>query len=567
MNALEKSLSNCRALVRTANENALQLKASGSLSAGMVDSGGMASFSAWQNQARYRERYSLFRGVLYAAINAIAMAGAQQPVCVATKKDEGKKKGKEKPKEQKSFNKDLLPRWLKEVDELEVEKDHPLMETLEEPNPIQNRFQFVYSFIASLNLTGWAFIVGQQTEDEGFELYSVPTTWITPDHSDGPFSKFKMRNPNSPETEAVELTREQVAFAHLPNPADPMAALAPAASQMPAIRVDDHIWSSREKFFENGIFPGALVTVGQDPFSEGKVRPRLTGPQRRQVYAAIKKLMGGVANYGNPAIVDGMIEKVERLSMSSQEMGWDRSEKSTKTAILSAFCVHPYILGEAVSVGGYAQVANIEKRFFERVNAFLDMLGNLLSNFVNQLGGTEDVVVWWDRLVPVDPQMEWSNWKFGVQEGFISQSEFRTKLGLPPDEDGNQNFVGRQAAQVIQLLIGKADGKMTKEQAEAFLRGCGVPTPLAKDIAGPEVEPPQEAPQGPQEGGFGRDGQAPPDAQGNKPPKEGNKPGEGIEGKPPPKPTLEEAAKMLKMVPVDVSGRVAQLLVDRVAMK
>jgi hypothetical protein len=95
--------------------------------------------------------------------------------------------------------------------------------------------------------------------------------------------------------------------------------------------------------------------------------------------------MGGVANYGEPAIVDGMIESVTRLSATQNEMGWEKSEDKIRTRILSAFGVHPYILGEPVGVGGYAQVVNIEKRFYKRVNTFLDMLSTVVTNFVGPM--------------------------------------------------------------------------------------------------------------------------------------------------------------------------------------
>ena len=49
--------------------------------------------------------------------------------------------------------------------ELEIIKDHPLVDALERPNPIQCRWQFVYSFFANLDLTGWSYIVVDKDED------------------------------------------------------------------------------------------------------------------------------------------------------------------------------------------------------------------------------------------------------------------------------------------------------------------------------------------------------------------------------------------------------------------
>ena len=70
-----------------------------------------------------------------------------------------------------------------------------------------------------------------------------------------------------------------------------------------------------------------------------------------------------------------MIESIDRLSMEANEMGWERSSKEVKSSILSAFCVHPFILGEPLNVGGYSQATEIKERFFERrVQLFLGLL-------------------------------------------------------------------------------------------------------------------------------------------------------------------------------------------------
>ena len=184
MGALTKALRHCEAVANTAQVNALQLKADGMLDLG--SSRGAASLSQWTDNARYNERYNSFRGVVYAAINAIAQEGAGQPANLSCIKGTSTRKSKVGTKHITS--KMLTSALAKTADyEVEIIKDHEFLTMLENPNPTQNRWQLVYSFMANLLLTGWGYIVGGQTDD-GFELYSLPTTWIRPDHSKGPFS-------------------------------------------------------------------------------------------------------------------------------------------------------------------------------------------------------------------------------------------------------------------------------------------------------------------------------------------------------------------------------------------
>jgi HK97 family phage portal protein len=495
--ALTKSMTQGRAMVNTFRESAGRLKDAGGLGSMLSPSvSGGDFFGGFREQAKSKQSYGAFRNWLYAAINAVAMEAAAQPISVAKVTGAMRDGEKRRPKGSKAFSMGKMPRSIRNKaasQEYEVLLDHPLLDVLEHPNEMQYRWQFIYTFVANLNLTGWAYIVFDQDDDGKLRMYSLPTTWVRPDHADGPFSKFYIVNPNDPGSQKMDkpLTKDNVAFAYLPDPANPLGAIAPATSQMPAIKIDDYIQFSQQQHFQNGIFPSVIVTVGKNPHPDvpGGIRPRLNGPQRRQVTAAISKAMGGVANYGSPAIVDGLIESITRLSMSGEEMGWGNSEDKVRTRILSAFGVHPYILGEPVSVGGYAQVANIEKRFYKRVNSFLDMLSGMLTQIVSGVSD-EDLMVWVEQCQVVDPQLRQSAMAAGRSNGDVSQNEWRAEIGLPPDEDRNEALLGASGASIVGALLPiQAQGGMTPDQMRAVLTAMGLPDDVASDIAGPDPEP------------------------------------------------------------------------------
>jgi len=494
MSVLKKAFGSSRALSVVAHDRSYRIKAGGvgSTLTAPTNFGGMTD---WANQRGYSEKYGLFHSWLYSAINAVASEAAGQPVCVGQMK--GKETKKKEQQEKLVIVKSKMTTTARSKtanQELEVLGDSPLRGVLENPNPIQGRWQFVYAAVTNLCLTGWSYIVYGKTK-EGLELYALPTTWVTPCHEKGAFAQFKVSNPKrrAVGAEPVVLGRDNVGFMHLPNPSDPLSAMAPASAEMMAIRINDHIWTSREQFFSNGIFPSVIVTIGKEPHPEvaGGIRPRLTGSQRRQVKGAISKVMGGVANYGNPAIVDGLIEKIERLSMTQNEMGWDKSEESVKRSILSAYGVHPYILNEALNVGGYAQATNIEKRFHKRVNTYLDMLGNVVTNLVGNAEEDEEssLLVWWEKCESQDPQQRNSMLRFARQNNDISQNEFRAELGFAPDEDCNESVIDKSSIPGIVNLLGQVgQGSITPEQARAVMEGLGIPSDMAKKIAGKAKE-------------------------------------------------------------------------------
>lgn len=520
VDALDKALIRSQTVVSHAHSIALRRKAAG----GPLDvGGGMGGLSQFQEQSANRSRYSQFRGWVYSAVNIIASEAARQPVHVGTLAGstngtpKGVKGGLDTgriiagPHQIKMMTDSIRQKASRT--ELEIIEDHALVSVLDRPNSMQYRYQFVYSFIANLNLTGWGFIVGDTADDGTPVFYSLPTTWIVPNHEKGPFTRFKIVNPQNPGSEASGewLDRTQVCFAYLPNPSDPMGALAPAAAQAWAVKIDDFIQTSQVQFFENGVFPSAIITMGKNPHPQvpGGIRPRLSPVQRRQVYSAIKKVSQGIANYGNPAIIDGMIESIERLSATQNEMGWEKSEKSVRARILSAWGVHPFILGEEMA-GSYAQASIVTGRFCDRVNVFLDLLSTIMSEFAPRFTEKKkavqkpksNIMVWWEKKEAKDPQMEQAKWDKARDRDDVTQNEYRSEvLGLPPDEDKRESVINKSlAGPCKEIAMACTEGKMTPDQGKAILVGMGLPDDMAKDIAGegPPEPPPEEA-----GGGFG----------------------------------------------------------------
>lgn len=485
MDALSRAFDRSNAMINTVRSTAGMVKAA------EVDQGGGAGFSgydAMRSTAANKERYSLFHGWLYSAVHAIATRGSRQPVQVGTmvqQMDVSEEERRGGVPNRKFVSPAKLPPRIRAKairGEVQPVPGHPMMATLEKPNNIQTRTEFVYSFLASLCLTGWSYVLGDENETTGkMELYTLPTTWVHPDHKEGPFSRFKITNPRNPSGGQNKwFDRSQICFSHIPNPSDPLSAISPAASQIRSIRMDDQIQTSQERFFQNGIFPSVIVTIGKNPQPNmgggvGGQRPRLGGNQRRSIEAAITRMMSSVANYGTPAIVDGLVEGITPLSMNQTEMGWDKSEDKVRARLLSAYGVHDYILGNPVDIGGYAQAANIEKIFCERVNALLDMLSCMITNFlgVDEAEEThEKIVVWWNECEAHDPNQRRLWFETGRKNNDVTRNEFRAEVGLAPVEggDGERNkLLDNPVALASVAKMLSEGGRLTEKTADNLL--------------------------------------------------------------------------------------------------
>jgi len=479
--SLSKALLKTEAMATAAYDQGTRVKAP----AGSMDftPSSLSGMDTWKTQQTYAEQYTIMREWVYSCINALASEGAGRPPCVARLTGSHVKHQGEKL--HKLHKMTETARQKAASTEFEIQTDHFLVDLLNHPNEFQEKWQFVYSFFANLVLTGIAYVtVSYNKRLKKLELYSLPSTWVKPNHEKGLFSQFEIKNPKAVGEEPVMLDRTQVGFAMLPNPSDPLAVLAPASTQVRTLRIYEHMLTGQEAFSRNSVFPSVIVSMAQGPYQNTKGRPVLSNTQRRMIHHALRQNVMGDINQGTAFIVDGLIEDMKPFSLKYREMGWDKTEEKLKTRILSAFGVHSFILGEFMP-GSQAQAEIISERFYKRVNTYLDMLSGLLTNLLGSIEGDEKLLIWFEECQASNPERRTNTLLKMRAANDISQNEMRAEMGLPPDEDLNQAVI--QASMMSGIrgildLLGKK--QMQREQAVATFMGMGIPTDVAENIAG-----------------------------------------------------------------------------------
>lgn len=438
--------------VQRAKSNTL-IKATPLESAVMVGgAGGGLSAVSGLLQASASERqlklYDEFKHWVYVAINAITTRVAGQPYCagtlVGTAKSPQKTDGRKVAKRS-------LPISLKQMTgggvEIEPIIDHDILDFLQTPNNVQGKAEFLATIIINLMVTGQAYVVAGKVKASddvngfGMEAWAVPTTAITAKHDKGKglFSSYELKW--DAQSEAMPLPKEAVCRLYFPDPKDPKGCISPMLSQLPAIKVDSAIQKSQAAMFERGIWPNVVLTVGRTPGADGKlgVRPSLNGKQRNQMVRAVRQLWKqDVTSNGDPAIVDGLIESIHKLSNTPAEMDWMQSGDQVKSRIFQAFKVNPYVVGDQTA-NSRAQAAVAEQTFCtQAVNPLIDMISDkLLNKFLAGLfDESETLVLWLEEASPKDEDLNLRKWDLGVRNGGASPNDYRTNvLGLPPYPD------------------------------------------------------------------------------------------------------------------------------------
>jgi len=267
-------------------------------------------------------QYEHFRGLVHACVNVIPMRVSGQRVCVAS----DRAAPATEMKTTKAFG-----------DKLEPLPAHPVLDLLSTPNQLMSGSAMLQVTVASLELTGRALLWITLDEENHVIILPIPVSWIV----NVPSTRtrilgFEIRYPHAEKT--ITIPADQAVYLRYPDPSSPWGHVSPLAAMADAVMCDAKISDAQYKVFERGPWPSHALVVGPQPVPPGAsgpaMRPHLTPEQRQQLVTAFTAAYSGTVALGKPIILDGMIERVEKLSLSPNEMAFLQSAKLTKERIL-----------------------------------------------------------------------------------------------------------------------------------------------------------------------------------------------------------------------------------------
>jgi hypothetical protein len=354
-----------------------------------------------------------------------------------------------------------LPSWVKAAaggrsEDIEILDQHAILDAIHRPNRINVDWTLKYNTVSSLELTGWAYWWFPMNKGKK-EIYYVPTHWIKPNHSRALFGDFSIRPEGT--TEWKPLPPNSIAPFFYPDPSDPLAALSPLEANIMAVAIDEYLRRAQKSAFERGIFPKMAVILGEVPTKGGMRRPRSRKGQRAQMRAALNARLRGADRYGDYAILDSVIAKIEKISNNIDEMDFPQSSKMSEGRVARGHGVNPTITGENEGTN-YAQAAVAEKLFCDlTINPKLDLLGRVMTVWVvPQFDQAGDIVLFFEPAKPNDPVQRLAEWKLSLDSGGCTLNDYNTTiLGLPWREE---NEVYLRPLNRIEVRPGQASPKL-----------------------------------------------------------------------------------------------------------
>lgn len=378
-----------------------------------------------------KNQLSHFRGHVYTAIGAIAKRVAGQPINAY-----GRGSKPSGPSGVKIIHKSA-------GGELEKLDSHPLLDLLSDPNDIMVAWSLWYSVVASLNLTGKAYLwfCKSLRDDREYDCWPIPPSWVSP--SDDYRTSYSVRTPGSAEPFSVD--GQFIAFFSLPDPSNPFGAVSPTQAQALAIDTDEQLQAAQCNEFKNRLRPTMIVKVGEMAGGDGipAVRPTLTDAQRLQLTNSIRSRFNQQRNDG-VIVCDGSIESVMEYE-AKNEMDFLESGKDTRGRIFHAFGVNPIVVGE-LQGANRAQSVTAEESFCSNVCNPIIMLMNQVLNgwvvplFQDEFGAeSEQLRIEIEPCRARDPEQEAKDWSIAATKGYVTPNEYRTqRLGLPVIDGGDE---------------------------------------------------------------------------------------------------------------------------------
>lgn len=352
---------------------------------------------------------------------------------------------------------------LEDIQPLSI--NHPLRELLNNPNPHDTSYDYLYESQMFLELTGvcYTWVVPNKYGTPS-EMWCIPSHWVWPRTGIGEFV-----NPDDPKASRLidyyevrpwggvgsagilKFPVEEVIMEKWKNPINKIDGYSVLAAIAQWIDSEESITRSRWSQFVNAARPEFWVQLGpgyEDPDED----------QLDSIYAMLQARFMGERNYGKPLITPPGAQ-ITPLSFTPQEMAYFQSEEQIRDMILSGFNVPKSVVGvtNEMSYGGILAAMAGFCTFC--INPRLSMRGQALTKHLGPMfkRAPKPIRIWWDDCTPSDPQQTNSDITTDMQAHAITPNEVRQLRGRPPYTYGGDDPLVSGPGGIVPLPINTGD--------------------------------------------------------------------------------------------------------------
>ena len=364
-----------------------------------------------------------------------------------------------------------VPFVLKAGDQ--IIEEHPLIDLLMRPNPLQSYSEFFNSLFGYVLLSGNAYIL-KTGSDMGApkELHQLRPDRINIKGSGKPIpEKYEyMVNGRVNHTYLIDQENGFSELKHIKlwNPLDDYYGLSPLSAA--AVEVDQFNMASKHNvnLLQNGARPsGAVVFKPQD---DAGFAVNLTESQRQQLLTDLNNRFSGAGNAGRPMLLEGDFDWKE-MGLSPKDMDFANLKHMSATDIALCFGVPSQLVGvpdsQTYSNVAEARLALYEETIIPHLRKIASDLNEwLVPLFDDRLTLEFDI----DSIPALSERVKrvYENVTSAVREGIMTRNEAREQLGLEPLDGADDLYISATLFPLGDGEVEKPENPVNEEDVDDY---------------------------------------------------------------------------------------------------
>lgn len=355
----------------------------------------------------------------------------------------------------------------------QIIEEHPLIDLLNRPNPLQSYSEFFNSLFGYVLLSGNAYIlkVGAETGTPQ-ELHQLRPDRIVIKGSGNQIPDRYQYVLNGKVHQQYEVDQENgfsdLKHIKLWNPLDDYYGLSPMSAA--AVEVDQFNMASKHNvnLLNNGARPsGAIVFKPQD---DAGFAVNLTESQRQQLLTDLNNRFSGTANAGRPLLLEGDFDWRE-MGLSPKDMDFLNLKHMSATDIAMCFGVPSQLVG-VPDAQTYANVAEARLALYEET--IIPHLRKLSSDLNEWLVPMFDERLKLEFDIDAIPALSerrrkiYENVTSAVREGIMTRNEAREIIGLQPVDGADDLYISATLFPLTDEGVEKPDNPVNEDDLKEY---------------------------------------------------------------------------------------------------
>jgi HK97 family phage portal protein len=375
--------------------------------------------------------------------------------------------------------------------------NHPLINLLERPNPLQAGNEFFQSLYSYLLLSGNSYVLRTGPENQPPKELHL----LRPDRI-----KIEPSNTTIPKSYQYELSGEVVAkypvdsetgaseIKHFKmwNPTDDYYGLSPIRAA--SVDIDQHNYAAKHNvnLLMNGARPsGAIVFRPRD---EAGMNVQLTESQRQQLISDLELRFQGTNNSGRAMLLEGDFDWKE-MGLSPKDMDFLQLKNMSARDIAMCFGVPSQLVG-IPDAQTYSNVQEARLSLYEEtIIPLIRRVESDLNEYLAPYYGERLRIEYDIDSIPAMAERRrkiYENVTIAVREGIISRNEARDRLGLEPITGGDEVYINANLFPLGEPEESSLDDKEPNPSKEGY-DAYGFKSEIRKDVFTTEEEAEERA--------------------------------------------------------------------------